>query len=281
MRRKLLFTAFTVLFASHSAFAGNPYVIGLSVAADNAQGRSFGGLFHYSLTDTTSITIDAGITEAQGIPVDIQTGYWDVSLSHDFGPVGIEASIGQWGDREEFASDNGSIGLFRTFGPWRVSADLLRRDLELTFRSNNSPDMVMSADVGANGVLAGLSYTADSGAGIYVNASRYDYDRNVTRLNQFSITRVLSPTSLTLSGGLLEHSASIGGDWPIGERLVSMTISRDRTAVDRVDVDSLALGWLTPVGTRSDMEIGIGVSRDDIDTQYFVSVLFLIYGGIN
>lgn len=280
MRRRLLFTAFTFLFACHSTFAGNPYVAGVSIAVDNVDGRGVAGLVDYSLADSTSITLGAGITQADGSPVDIKTRFWDASLSHDFGPAGVNVSLGQSGDRGEFESDNWSIGLFSTLGSWRVSTDILQRELELTFRSNNNPESVMNADVGANGIRAGVSYTSETGAGWFISALRYDYDRNVTRLNQFRITRLLSPTSLTLSGNLIEHSASIGGDWPVGEQLLSMTFSRDRTAVDQMDVDSVSFGWLTPMGTRSDMEIGIGISRDDMDTQYFVSALFLFYGGL-
>ena len=280
MKTKLIVAAGFTIFSLCPAHAESLYVVGLSAGADSAEGRNVSALFDYSFTDATSITFDAGVTQAEGDPVDIKTTLWDVALAHDFGPVGVEASLGQWGDSDEFTSDNYSAGLFRSFGSWRISVDYLHRDLELTFRSLGSPDTTINNNVSADGIQAGLGFTADSGAALYATAHRYDYNRNVTRLEQFRLARLLSPSSLTLSGSLLDHSVSVGGDWPVGDQLLSLNYARDRTAVDQTDVDSLSFSWLTPLGERSDIEIGVGVSRDELDSQYFVSVLFLHYGGI-
>ncbi len=270
-----------VLLCSHAAIAENPYVVGLSAAVDSAEGMSVTGLVDYSLSDETTITASAGVTNAEGDTSDFQTLEWDIELAHKFGPLGVDVSAGQWGDSDEFESVNGSIGLFRESGRWRSSVGYLVRDLEIMFRSTNAPSGRSRGEVQARGLRAGLSYAYESGAGIFLNARRYDYDQNIRRLDQIQIARLLSPSSLTLSGSLLDHSASVGIDWPYREHILSLTASRDRTAVDSRDVDSLAVGWLMPAGKQSDVEFGIGASRDDMDTQYFVSVLVLFYRGLD
>ncbi len=271
----------TLICSTLPTYANDTYVIGLGAAVDSAEGVSVNALVDYGFSDRTSLTFDAGVTRADGDFVTLQTTSWDLALNYDFGAVGIKTAVGQWGDSDQYSSDSWTIGLFRNFGAWRISTDYLRRELDLTFRSTQNPVTTSTANARSDGTAADISYTGDSGKAFYLSAVRYDYNRNVTRLNQFRIARLLSPTSLTLSGSLLDHSFSAGGDWPIGDNLLSLTVARDRTAVDRVDVDSVTLGWLTPIGDLSDLGIDVGVSRDSVDTQYFVSLLFLRYGGID
>lgn len=256
------------------------YVFGARIAADSADAVSVDALFDYAFSEATSLSADAGLTRADSDRDSLEFVEWGVGGEHDFGPVGVRASLGQWGDRDEFSSDNASAGLFRDFGRWRVSAGYLWRDFDLTFRALTDATQSRSATARATGVDINVLYTGESGYSLFVDASRLDYNRDVARLGQLSIARLLSPSSLTLSGNLLDHSLSAGAEWPIGERALSLTLSRDRTAVEQTDVDSLLINWLMPIGDRSDIDIGVGVSRDDDDTQYFLSVLFLRYGGI-
>ncbi len=278
MKNRFFVLVTTLICSTLPTYANDTYVVGLSAAVDSAEGVSVNALLDYGFSDRTSLTFNAGVTRADGDPVAIQTTLWDLALNYDFGPVGLKTAVGQWGDSDEYTSDSWSVGLFRTFGAWRISTDYLHHELDLTFRSTQNSNTTSTVNARSEGTAATISYAVDSGRAFYLSAVRYDYNRNVTRLNQFRIARLLSPTSLTLSGSLLNHSLSAGGDWPIGDNLLSLTVARDRTAVDRVDVDSVTLGWLTPIGDLTDLDISVGVSQDGEDTQYFVSLLFLRYG---
>ncbi len=282
VKKNFFLLAATVLVCfTQSVQADDTYLLGFGAAVDSAEGVSVTALVDYSFNTKASLALDAGITRADGDPEVLNTTLWNLEFSYDFGLIGVKTAIGQWGDSDEYTSDSVAIGLFRQIGNWRISADYLHRDLNLTFRQIQNPETTRTVSARSTGTSVDIVYTGDSGRAFFLSAVQFDYNKDVTRLNQFRIARLLSPTSLTLSGSLLDHSVSAGAEWPFSDSGLSLSFARDRTATDGEDIDSLMLNWLTPIGDLTDLDIGVGMSQDGDDTQYFVSLLFLRYGGID
>ncbi len=262
-----------------SAPAQTGYVVGLSAAADTSDGLGASALLDVAFTDRFSATLSAGLTQASGFPEDVEMGHWRLGLRRDFGPLGVEASFGEWGDPDEFESDDWSTGLFADAGPWRFAVSYLRRDFDITFRAPNFPDRRVVGTARADGVGLDLGYRFESDVDLYVATRRYDYNRDVSRLGQFEVLRRLTPTALTLTGSLLDATYSAGIDVPRDDQILSFNVSRSEGAVDGIVVDSVAIGWLLPLSLRSDLDLGLGISDEDGEQEFFFSLLFLFYGG--
>lgn len=278
---RVVLASTTFLAAVTLSAAENTYLLGAGVSADNADGRSISGLIDYGFTEATSMSLIIAFTEASGEPEDVRTRGWNLGLNHDFGPIGVDLSLGQWGDPDHFDSDDVSAGVFVSSERWYAAANYLSRDIDLTFRANIL-DRVFERTLStkADGVSAVLRYTNELGASFFVSGATYDYDADVTRLDQFEILRLLTPTTITLSGSLLDSTFSVGAEMPLGERSLSASYTRDATATDQIDVDTLAIGLLNPMGSRTDLDVSVGYSdAQNADSGVFVSLLVFYYGG--
>lgn len=254
------------------------YIVGLSSAIDSANGITAGALVDYGWSDKTRLSADIGYTRADTDFDTLDGTQWNVSVEQTFALLGITGRVGQWGDRDAFRANVWSAGVFKTAGPVRVAVAYIHRDLSVLFQSMQDTSRQRTVDVHSEGVSLSASATSESGKALWLRASLYDYNRPVDRLGNLRLASLLAPSALTLSGTLLDDSVSIGADWPVGEKLLSLTAGFDRTATDRQNIPSLTLGWLTPLGQRTELDIGIGASRDREDTQYFVRFLLLRYG---
>lgn len=260
--------------------AENHYLLGAGLSVDDDHGLGVSAMLDYGLSDQTSASMLFTYTKASAIPETISTRSWNLGLNHDFGLLGVDLSVGQWGDRDHFSSDDYSAGVYFRRGRWYASASLLSREIDLTLRATIS-DRVLerSLQTSANGYGAALRYTAEQGNSYFLSGRFYNYDADVTRLNEFEVLRRLSPTAVTLSGALLDSALSAGVEWPIAERFLNVTVSRDATATDELNVDSIVVGLLNPLGSAMDMEISVGYS--DIEKSggsAFVGLLFFYYG---
>lgn len=259
------------------------YALSLGLSVDNGDGVGVivGG--DLGITDRTSASLSMGLARADGDPESIRSRFWQLGADHDFGPVGAFARIGQSGDPDDFDSDDAEFGLYASPGNWRFAGRYLRRDVDLVVRSI-STDPIVFRTVGTTADGYGLSarYTTDDRFRFSLGMKRYDFDRDLTLLNRIAVLRRLSPTTLTLSGSLLDASYTAGFEAPIGDSALSLTLARDRLAAEQRDVDSVTVGWLAPAGDRADLEVSFGVSRDDApgggDNVVYVSVLYLFYG---
>lgn len=258
------------------------YALGVGISADDGDGLGISASGDIGFTDATSASLSLGVTRAGGDPEDIRSRFWQLGADHDFGPIGAFARIGQAGDPDDFDSDDAELGLYVSPGNWRFTGRYLRRDVDLVLRLiNTDPVVTRTVETQADGLGLTAAYTADNRFRASIGLRRYDFDRDLTRLNQFEVLRRLSPTTLTLSGSLLDSSYTAGVEIPFGQQALSLSVARDRLAAEQRDVDSVSIGWLTPVGDRSDLDVSVGVSDDDApggDTVAYVSVLYLFYG---
>ena len=261
------------------AAAETLFLLGGGIAADGEGGVAWSALADVSFTEQSSVSLSLASTRADGVPEDIHTRSWDLGLDHNFGPLGLELSIGQWGDPDHFDSDDGSLSLYHRSDNWYLAASYLVRDIDLTFRAN-LPQIAIERKLQttATGVGIRARYTNENGVSLIARGRQYDYDADVTRLEQLEILRRRAPTAITLAGALLDSSVSAGIEWPVGERFLSVTLTRDATATDKIDINSLSVGLLSPVGRNFDLDVSLGYSKAaNGDSAVFLSAMLFYY----
>ncbi|MEM8547962.1 MAG: hypothetical protein AAGF46_07345 [Pseudomonadota bacterium] len=262
------------------------YILGAGMTVDNGDGYGVTGLFDYIFNDATSVSLAVGAAEAAALPDDVTTRFWSVGFQHDFGGLGVDLRGGQSGDPSDFDSDDLDVGLFHQGEHWRLAAGWLRRDIDLTFRlTPTRMAREFSLPLKADGWRAAVSYRTESRWRWSVRARQFDYDRDPTLLGTGFVTQRLSPTTLTLTGTLLDSSYAASVEIPFKKsRALSLGVARDVLAGDLAEVETLTLGWLTPAGERGDLDMSLGISRADgnaDETTVFVGILYLFYGGFD
>jgi hypothetical protein len=135
---------------------------------------------------------------------------------------------------------------------------------------------------------------------IYANGTDYEYDapfislaprRNDTPVPSDRFPRLqqelaqararlshVSFATLRLATNLLDYSVALGGDYTFGEQVVNIELSRERVALDEVEIDSVAVGWSIPIGKAADLEMRVGGAKvQDADTLFYGSLNFTFY----
>lgn len=263
------------------------YAIGVGLAFDNADGIGASALIDYSFNDRASVSASYASTRASAAPDDITTRDWSVGARYDFGPLGFDIAGGQSGDPDDFDSNDLSAGIFHSGDHWQLSARYLQRDIDLVLRFaliQDAPEF--SVPLEADGYRLSARFRADNGVSVGANTRSYDYDRDLSPLSGRFIVQRLSPTTLTLSSSLLERSDALDVEFPLSDgRAINFQYARDRLAGGLGDVDSVSAGYLTPAGSRGDLDLSVGISRGDgpfdDDDSVFFSVLYLFYGGFD
>lgn len=260
------------------------YVLGGGIGGDDSGGVSLAALADFSIGQSTWLTMSAGLTNADTFDEPIRTRSANLSLLHQFKQWGVSAEAGIWGDSGLLESTDVGASIFWMPGRWRLSAEIERRDVELTLRRLVADPVLgltdISAGANADGVGASVRYRTIGGASVSLRAKRFDYDRNLNRLASIELIRRLSPSTLTLAGALRDFEASLGIEWERGEHLLGIEYGRDRLAVGEFDVDSVTGSWALPAGKRTDMEFSLGYSRSEgQDGTLYAGVYLYFFGG--
>lgn len=259
------------------------YALGVGVSADNGDGFSATVIGDLAFNDRASVSASYASTTADALPEDITTRDWSVGARYDFGPLGLEASGGQSGDPDDFDSADLTVGVFHAGEHWNLSARYLERDIDLVVRPFLRNEAIRAeVPLKAEGWRVAARYRSEAGVSVGASLREYDYDRDLSPLSGNFIVRRLSPTTLTLSSALTDRTVGVDVEFPIGgSRALGLGYTRDTLAGGLGEVDSVSANLLLPIGSRGDLDIGLGLSRGDdlfADDTVFVSVLYLFYG---
>lgn len=263
--------------------SGAEYVLAAGFSVDDNDGLSVSLFGDVAVGESTWLGMSLAATEARAADVEIQSRAASINLAHQIGKVLVNASAGVWGDPDALDSSDFSLGLTYAGAKWRVGVEALRRDLDLTF--SFVPDDFSAAPVSraasakADGVAARIRYETEGDVSWSLRGKRFDYNRNLDRLTVLDFARRLVPTTLILADGLRDTSISAAVEWPLGDHLVGIELSRDQLGVGDIDIDGIALSWVRPVRTRSDLEFILGMSRADADDSVYLQVLYYFFGG--
>lgn len=265
-----------------AASAGNPFIIGGGLEADTEDGRALNAFADVALTEATFVSVLLGRTQAEGLLEDLETRRAAVSLDHWFGAVGLRASYGIWGDPDRVESGDTGLEVYWQNEDWRLALRGERRDIDITFefRDLQGNPQRRTGSVRADGLGASLRYRWPGGTSLYLSAIGYDYSRDISLLANLDLLSIRFASTLSLAGSLLDHDIAGGVEWEAGPVLLDVEVSRQRSALDKADVDSVSAGVLWPVADRLDLQLRAGRSdAEDFGGATFMGLYFFLYGG--
>lgn len=271
--RPLLLTA---LLASAAVRAD--YVVSLGLEADTEDSRAATVLGSVATGDRSWLTGSLTKSRSDGPFFDLDTLYADIGFDHHFGPVGVRLGAGYWGDPDLLDSTNALVGLYIRGDRGSLSFDYERRAFDLTIRSLLL-DETRRVDFDADGFGLSAHLALNETLSVYANGMSYDYSRDIAIEPNVDRLRIFSLSRLSTVNSLIDHRVSGGIEWSIGSRLLDLRASSFKTAVFGDRVDSIGLGFLTPLGATSDIEFRL--SRDESDAAGSITALsvFLYFYG--
>jgi len=251
--RKSIFVLMATLAANASA--DGMYVLGISGEADSADGRAIGGFVDYGFTEETWLSAALSGSETVGVLGGLNTIYADVSLEHSFGVVGVRAGAAYWGDNDLLDSVDLRGSVFFRGDNATFSVDYERRDFDFVFQSILNPDLFRTTEFTADGIGAAASVRTGAKSRLYASGMSYDYSRDLRVQPDTDLQRLLSSSRRSLMNSLVDYRLSTGIEFRIGQRILDFTLSNWQTAIDGGQVNSIAVGFVTPSGPASDVEL--------------------------
>jgi len=261
-------------------WAVEDFVIGGGFQTDADDGSSGVVLADVGLTEKTRLYGSFGKSNVP-LPtgIDMHTSYGDVGVDHWFNPVGVRLLVGYWGDNSIFDSLDSRGSVYWRNDQFSLSADVEYRDFEFDiFRD----DVLPGQDIRFHAKGAGLSASAKIGDSVKLRVSGKNYRYNVDlRLDaNRRITDLFSVSRLGLISSLIDYRVGAGIDVDVGERIWSLDYLNWKGEVDGSITNSATLHFLTPLGSKSDIEFGLGVDDSDVyGSATFFSVFVYFYGG--
>lgn len=270
---RLLIAVSLAVFSA--AAQANPIVVGLGFETDDADSRSYTAFADVGLGENTWLSGAVATTETERQFFDVNNKLADIALDHHFDPVGIRIGVGYWGDEDLLESTDLRGAVYLRGDRGSVSLDYQRRDFELTLPALLT-DEPRTFGLEADGIGLSASLSVNDRVRIYASGMDFDYSRdirlqpNVDRLRLFNLSR------LSIVNSLVDFKANAGVELSIGDRSLDLRVARWRTEVDRAEVDSIGLGFLTPIGSVADIELR--VAYDDSESFGSATVFsFFLY----
>ncbi len=270
---RLLIAVSVAVFSA--AASANPIVVGLGFETDDADSRSYTAFADVGLGENTWLSGAVATTETERQFFDVNNKLADIALDHHFDPVGIRIGVGYWGDEDLLESTDLRGAVYLRGDRGSVSLDYQRRDFELTLPALLT-DEPRTFGLEADGIGLSASLSVNDRVRIYASGMDFDYSRdirlqpNVDRLRLFNLSR------LSIVNSLVDFKANAGVELSIGDRSLDLRVARWRTEVDRAEVDSIGLGFLTPIGSVADIELR--VAYDDSESFGSATVFsFFLY----
>jgi len=132
-----------------------------------------------------------------------------------------------------------------------------------------------TVDFSAKGYgLTGRLKTSDR-TSVYLGGMNYDYSRRIGLQPETDRLRFLAISRISLMNSLIDYRVSGGVEIEFGERRMDLRYSHWKTAVFKGQVDSLGVGWLTPMGNSADIEFRLAVDDSDEFGRATVFSIFL------
>jgi len=259
-----------------------PWAIGLAAQVDDESNDSWLATFNWSVAERTSILLATGRSRSPSDRADVSTQTTSVGLDHSVGLIGLTFEAEQWGDSGVVESSDFASSLYVSRDRFRVALELTRRDIDIDFQTLGLFDRPVTRTVSLTGDGVGLSLRAQLAERwqLYLARTEYDYSRNLALLPRAQELNLLTTSALTMANSFMDYVALLGIEWQAGNRLINLNFTRDRSAVDGTELETVNLAFLFPVSLRMDLEFNIGTGNSDLlETGLYGGILLLIYGG--
>ncbi len=253
--------------------ANDGFVVGLGAELDSEDGRALSAALDIAAGSNTWLSV-AVAHHSDGLAGGSESRYADIEVDHMFSPVGIRVGAAYWDNAEVLDSIDLTASIYLRQDAWRLSVDLERRDFDFTLQSPLLPE-ARTIEFTADGIgLAGRLRTGKR-VSFFAGGMWYDYSRDVRLQQYIDSLRFLSRSRLTLMNSVLDERWHAGMEIEFGLKAIDVGFSRWRTAVDQGQVDSISLGFLTPLGKASDIEFRLAF---DDSANYGNSTVFSVFG---
>ncbi len=255
------------------------YLLGGGIESDTDATFAGSVFAERALSDRTWLSLAAARTRVDIERSDsLDTWYADLGIDHNFDPVGVRLSAAYWGDSDILDSLDGRLSVYLRQPRFTLAADVEYRDFELDFPPfGQFPGRDVGFDASGFGATATFRLTDRVGLSIFGMDYQYSVD---LRLDQNRpIARFLNVSRLSLINSLVDYRA--GGSINVDRKLSRLSVAYQawQGAVDGSVTHSFTGRFMTPLGDRSDIEVGVGYDNSELYGDVIFLSLFLYYYG--
>ena len=255
------------------------YVIGLGAEGDTEDARAYAAMADFAIGENTWAGFSVAhshIDSASGLR---DTRSFDLELDHSFEPVGIRVGAGYWGDPDLLESIDLRASLYFREAGRTLSADFERREFELSLGGGTFP-LSRTLQFSARGLGVSARQRFAKRFELYGGGLWVDYSRDVRLQRDLDSLRFLSRSRLALMNSLVDARWHAGLETAFGLRRVDFRISAWRNAVDGERVNSIGVGFLSPIGDRTDIELRLAQDHSGtFGRSTVLSVFLYVFGG--
>jgi len=276
--------ALAVLVAAvPAASRADQFLLGAGIDGDNADGLAFSAFGDFPLHDETWLSLTGSVAETDNDTAtrrneSNRTLYADIGIDHWFKPLGIRIGASYWGNDELLDSRDLRGSIYLRGDPGSLSLEIERRDFEFDFQA----DQMRGRSIGftADGVGLRARVAIGDDVSVFLSGMRYDYSRNLRLQPELvDFLGFISASRLSMINSLVDNRVSAGVEYRFGLKSVDVTAGRWQTAIDGSHIDSLGLGFNTPLTDRLDFEIRLSTDRSERFGSATALSLYLYYFG--
>ena len=250
-------------------------VIGIGVAGDTADGRAYSLFADVGATEKTWISGAISRNQTKNTAFDLDAKFADISVDHFFDPVGLRLGGSYWGDDGFLESQDAHASLYLRNKKGSIALDFERRNFDLTIESDLLAPRSVEFSADGYGLTGRLQ--ANDRTSLYVNGMTYEYSRDISLQPDSDRLRFLSFSRFSLMNSLLDYRLSGGIEFGFGQSRLDFRYSSWKTAVIQGRVNSLGVGFLTPIGRAADIEFRLAFDESDDFGSATVFSLFLFF----
>jgi hypothetical protein len=285
---KLFWASSAVLVAATAAFAEpaaaeqprGGWMLGVAGQLDDESNDGLIATFDLGVTEDTWLMFSAGRSHSPADHADVDADTLVASVDHDFGAVGIGLELERWGDEDALETSRWRGSFYYEPEHFRIGVAYAQRDIDIPFTIVGplGGRLGRVVQLSSDSVAVDVRVQPADGWQIYLGATEHDYDRDLAPLPRIALLNLLSVSTLTLANSFIDHERLIGFDKELGSKLLTITYTTDRSAIDGSKYDTLDAGLLFPIGRRVDLEVNVGSGRSDLaDAGLYAGLQFLVY----
>lgn len=261
--------------------ARGSWALGLAAQGDENSTDSLMASFNWGVGPTTWLSFAAGRSRSPADRANVEAETIVVGVDHRFDVAGFSLEAERWGDPGSLETSDLRGSIYFVLERLRLSLAYETRDIEIPFTLTGplGGTLQRTAELDAESFSVDARVALGRGWQLYVGAAEHDYERNLALLPRIDRLNLLSASTLTLANSFIDHERSIGFERELGAKLLNVTFTTDRSAIDGSKFETLDAALLLPIARRMDLEINVGRGRSEIaDAGAYAGVLLLIYG---
>jgi hypothetical protein len=275
-----LIGAGTALAQPPARESGGDWVLGVAGQVDDESSDSLLATFNWGVTGSTWLSFSAGRSSSPADRANVDADTLVASVDHTFGIAGVALEVEKWGDDDALGTSDWRASVYYEPERFRIGVSYEQRDIDIPFTITGplGGRFNRTADLSSDNVGIDARIQPAAGWQIYFGATEYDYDRDLAPLPRIALLNLLGASTLTLANSFIDHERMVGFDKELGAKLLTVTYTTDRSAIDGSKFTTLDAALLFPIGTRLDLEVNVGRGRSDLaDAGLYGGMMLLVY----